>query len=59
VFDLLAVAAVIDGKTLCVHGGLSPDVPHLDHIRMIERKQEVGTSLRTFILAHPSIPRFG
>lgn len=41
VFDLLAVAALIDGKTFCVHGGLSPDVPHLDQIRVIDRNQEI------------------
>eukprot|EP00039_Didymoeca_costata_P016174 m.286365 g.286365 ORF g.286365 m.286365 type:complete len:307 (-) comp16350_c0_seq15:2037-2957(-) len=41
VFDLLAVAALIDGKTLCVHGGLSPDVPTIDHIRLIQRDQEI------------------
>ncbi|KAL0485890.1 serine/threonine-protein phosphatase [Acrasis kona] len=41
VFDCLNVAAIIDGKVLCVHGGLSPDVRTLDQIRTIDRRQEV------------------
>eukprot|EP01135_Chromosphaera_perkinsii_P002170 Nk52_evm5s218 gene=Nk52_evmTU5s218 len=41
VFDYLTVAAIIDGKVLCVHGGLSPEVPTLDQIRTIERNQEI------------------
>eukprot|EP00730_Choanoeca_flexa_P013890 TRINITY_DN5839_c0_g1_i2.p1 TRINITY_DN5839_c0_g1~~TRINITY_DN5839_c0_g1_i2.p1 ORF type:complete len:307 (+),score=44.67 TRINITY_DN5839_c0_g1_i2:62-982(+) len=41
VFDLLSVAALIDGQVLCVHGGLSPDVPTIDQIRTIERCQEI------------------
>ncbi|KAJ1492267.1 Metallo-dependent phosphatase-like protein [Baffinella frigidus] len=41
VFDYLNVAAVIDGRVLCVHGGLSPDIVTLDQMRQIERKQEI------------------
>ncbi|EST05960.1 Phosphoesterase domain protein [Kalmanozyma brasiliensis GHG001] len=41
VFDYLNLAAIIDGRVLCVHGGLSPDVRTLDQIRIIARAQEV------------------
>eukprot|EP01120_Amphizonella_sp_Union-15-10_P014079 TRINITY_DN66_c0_g1_i4.p1 TRINITY_DN66_c0_g1~~TRINITY_DN66_c0_g1_i4.p1 ORF type:complete len:311 (-),score=48.65 TRINITY_DN66_c0_g1_i4:112-1044(-) len=41
VFDLLTIAALIDGRILCVHGGLSPDVRTLDQIRTIPRNQEI------------------
>ncbi|KAI0244041.1 phosphoprotein phosphatase PP4 catalytic subunit, partial [Massospora cicadina] len=41
VFDFLSLAAIIDDKVFCVHGGLSPSVTTLDQIRMIDRKQEV------------------
>jgi len=41
VFDYLALTAVVDGKVLCVHGGLSPQVQEIDQIRLIDRKQEV------------------
>ena len=40
-FDTFALAAIIDGRVLCVHGGLSPDVRTLDQIRAIDRQQEI------------------
>ena len=41
IFDYLALAAIIDGKIFCVHGGLSSSINSIDEIRNIDRKQEV------------------
>lgn len=41
IFDYLALAAIIDGRIFCVHGGLSPTIGTLDEIKNIDRKQEV------------------
>ncbi|KAG1367741.1 serine/threonine-protein phosphatase PP1 [Cocos nucifera] len=41
-FNCLPVAALIDEKILCMHGGLSPDLKNLDQIRNIARPIDVS-----------------
>ena len=33
VFDYLALAAIVDGRVFCVHGGLSPNLQSIDQVR--------------------------
>lgn len=40
-FNCLPVAALIDDKILCMHGGLSPDLYNLDQIRNLPRPCDV------------------
>jgi len=35
-FNCLPVAAIVEEKILCMHGGISPDLKHLDQIRNIK-----------------------
>ena len=37
----LVLVQVVDGKVLCVHGGLSPALSSLDQIQVLERVQEI------------------
>jgi len=39
-FDTLPLAATINGKFLCVHGGLSPELPNLKAVNGVNRFQE-------------------
>lgn len=41
VFDFMTLGAIIDGKVLCVHGGLSPEIRTLDQVRVVARAQEI------------------
>ena len=41
VFDYLSLAALVDDRVLCVHGGLSPQLNTLDQVRVLDRRVEV------------------
>ena len=41
VFDYMAIGAIIEGKILCIHGGLSPCISTIDQVRLINRKTEI------------------
>lgn len=43
-FDCLPVACVLNGRFLCVHGGLSPDVRTVDDVNSIHRFREPPSS---------------
>jgi diadenosine tetraphosphatase ApaH/serine/threonine PP2A family protein phosphatase len=40
-FDYFPIAAIIEGKIFCVHGGLSPKICYIDQIRLLNRQQEI------------------
>merc|ERR1719203_1703145 len=40
-FNLLPLAAIVEGEVFCVHSGLSPSIDSLDHIRALDRRADV------------------
>jgi serine/threonine-protein phosphatase PP1 catalytic subunit len=40
-FNCMPVAAVIEDKILCMHGGLSPELTDLNQINLIERPADI------------------
>merc|ERR1711953_644606 len=40
-FDYLPLTALVDNQIFALHGGLSPSIDTLDHIRALDRLQEV------------------
>ncbi|KAK8682194.1 hypothetical protein V6N13_054588 [Hibiscus sabdariffa] len=43
-FNCLPVAALIEGRIFCMHGGLSPELRNLDQIRKLKRPSDVPES---------------
>jgi len=43
-FNVMPVAAVIDEKIFCMHGGLSPELNNMDQIRKIQRPCDIPDS---------------
>ena len=41
VFECLPMAAIIDNRIFCVHGGLSPSMKSIDEIRALERPLDI------------------
>lgn len=48
-FDYLPLTALVDGQIFCLHGGLSPSIDTLDHIRALDRLQEVPHEVGVYI----------
>lgn len=40
-FNCLPIAAIVESTIFCVHGGLSPDLDHLDQIRTLRRPMDI------------------
>ena len=40
-FDFIPLGAIVNGSVFCVHGGMSPDLPTIDQMRLLDRKQEI------------------
>lgn len=52
-FDYLPLTALVDGQIFCLHGGLSPSIDTLDHIRALDRLQEVPHEVRLHLFLNP------
>jgi serine/threonine-protein phosphatase PP1 catalytic subunit len=48
-FNCLPVAALIDDRILCMHGGLSPDLQSIEQIKKIEKPTDVPDSGNIFL----------
>ncbi len=49
--SLLSRSTGVLDQIFCLHGGLSPSIETLDHIRALDRVQEVSTSIAIAVIA--------
>ena len=51
-FNCLPIAAIVDEKIFCCHGGLSPDLQSMEQIRRIMRPTDVPDTGKKFLQFH-------
>lgn len=54
-FNFLPVAALIDERILCMHGGLSPDLHSIGDIEKLPRPTEIPDSGKLSLYKHSKI----
>ena len=52
-FDYLPLSALVENELLSVHGGLSPSIDTIDHIRQLPREEVPLTITLTLTLPQP------